>query len=116
MKIVSVAFAVFFALTAGCYFLVKKEWKWIILLIASYVFFYMNSKWLLVALFFATAVSFFAALGIHKINQDSKKYLAAHPELTSKEKKAYKERTKKKAKVLLITGIVLVLSVLLFLK
>ena len=98
------------------YFICPPKCRWVVLLIASYLFFYFNSKWLVLVLFLTTLVTWLAGLGISGVNREGKAYLADHPSLTAKEKKEHKEATKKKAKRLLVLGIVLDLSALLFLK
>ena len=64
---------IFVAVTAFVYFLAPKNYRWIVLLTASYVFYWINSGWLLLILFTTTAFTYLVGNKIHRINQNSNK-------------------------------------------
>lgn len=117
MTFVSFPFILFVALTALVYFSVPKRFQWCVLLAASYAFFWLNSGWLLLTMFGTTAVTYLIAHGIFKAYANGKQYLREHADsLSSGMRKAFKEQTKRKAKYILILGVVIDLGILLFLK
>lgn len=116
MTFVSAAFSVFFAGIAALYFCVKKDYRWIVLLLGSYFFYWMSSRSLTVVLFLMTIITFFAGKIMDARNQKCAVYLREHKELSSDARKAYKQNCKKTNKQILVLGIVLDLSMLLFLK
>ena len=116
MTFVSAVFGVFFIGISILYFCVKREYRWIVLLFGSYFFYWMSSKSLTVVLLFMTIVTFAVGKIIDARNQKSAAYLKEHGELQSGERKAYKNNCKKINKRILILGILLDLSILLFLK
>ena len=117
MAFVTLAFMLFVAATAACYFLFPLKHRWIVLLVASYIFFWINSQWLVVVIFAATLITFLIGRWITAINEKSKKQLQERAEdLTPQRRKAIKAAAKKKSRAVLVLGIVLVLSFLLVLK
>lgn len=117
MAFVSLPFILFVAVTVLVYFIVPKRFQWCVLLAASYIFFWINSEWLVLIMFFATVVTFFIGKALYSVNSKGKAYLKENSAtLSSKEKKAYKEKTKKKARLVLLAGILIVLGTLVFLK
>lgn len=117
MTFVSLSFFIFVAVLVLLYYLVPKKLQWILLLAASYVFYWINSKWLVLLLFVTTAITYLTGLGIQKINDRSLAYLQAHEgALSREEKKNLKAQTKKAARRIMLLGVILVLCILLFLK
>ena len=116
MAFISFAFAIFCLCVIIPYFIVPLKYRWIVLLIGSYAFFYINSQWLVLVMFVTTAITFFMGRMIHKCIQAGKDEIEAHPEWKMKEKKACKNEAKKKAGVYLKAGIILDLGILLYLK
>ena len=117
MAFVSFPFIILVALTAVVYFLVPKRFQWSVLLVASYVYFWINSEWLVVWLLLTTLITFFTGRCIDIISKKGKAYIADHAEeLTAKDRKAYKAKTKKKTKFVMLTGVFLVLGVLVCMK
>ena len=116
MAFVSVAFLVFVAVVALAYFLCPISHRWKVLLVASYSYFWINSKWLLLFMFAATVVSYYIANKIQQINENSKQYIRTHPEMTAPQKKAWKDQTKKKTKQILKVGIFFDFGILIVLK
>lgn len=117
MAFVSLPFLLFISVTILVYFAAPDRFKWVVLLIASYLFFWFNSEMLVLVLFGQTLVTFFTALRIEKISTQSKDYLAAHKdELSSAERKELKNKSKDSARRVLRIGIILDIGTLLFLK
>ena len=117
MTFYSLPFLCFLTAAVVAYFVTPKRFRWVALLAASYVFFFLNSKWLILVLFGQTVVTFGVGLWIRKIQDGGKLYLSEHKaELSKEEKKDLKTRTKRNAKRVLILGVVADLGVLLVLK
>ncbi len=116
MTIVSFEFMLFVAAVVLVYYLVPKKVRWIVLLLGSYVFYWLNSKWLVLALLGTSLVTWLAGLLLQKKSDGYQAYLREHPDLTREEKKAGKNQLKKKNRRILVLGILLVLGALLFLK
>ena len=117
MAFVSFPFIMLVAITAVIYFVVPKRYQWCVLLIASYVYFWINSEWLVGWLLLSTLITFFTGKAISVINKKAKAYLAACAEtLSAKERKEYKNQAKKKTKWILLTGVILVLGILICMK
>ncbi len=117
MSLVSVEFLVFCTLVFVIYYLVRDKYRWIILLIASMVFYaWVGSKYLLYIVGNAT-VSFFAAKLIEKKTNEQNDYLKLHKEeLGKEEKKAYKATIKKKQKLLLFLCVLINVGLLITVK
>lgn len=117
MAFVSFTFIIFIVVIGLLYFIVPKRFQWCVLLVGSYLYFFANSKWLILVMFITTLVTFFTAKVIHKVNKEGKKYLKDNSSnLSSQERKTYKEKTKKTSRCILLIGIVIDLGILLFLK
>lgn len=116
MDFVSLVFLIFVAATALVYFLVPSRVRWVVLLAASYIFFWLNSHYLVLVLFFATVVTFVTGKAVYAINSKGDRYIKEHMDLPRKERSAYKEKVKKQAKSVLLVGVIIVLGILLFLK
>lgn len=117
MAFVSLPFILFIAAVTAVYFIVPKRFQWCVLLAGSYLYFWINSKWLVLILFAATLVTFLTGQAIYRVSSSGKKYIKENAKsLTPQDKKLYKENTKKKTRRILAVGIILVLGTLLFLK
>lgn len=115
MVFFSLQFLIFVLAAAVVYFLVPKKARWVVLLLASYVFYWLSSHFLVFVLLGTTLVTFLIGRLIEKANTKGKAEMAALC-LSGKEKKAFRESLKKKTRRILVLGIVLVLGTLLFLK
>ena len=115
MAFISLKFIIFIAVVVLVYFLVPKKARWFVLLTASYTFYFISSRYLILILFSGTLITFLTAKAMDRIEQDGQKHIK-ELELKSKEKKAYKEQIKKRKKAVLTIGIILVLGTLIFLK
>lgn len=114
MAFVSLAFPVFAAVVAIAYFLVPRKRAWIVLLIASYVFFWINSELLILVLFAQTVVTFLS--GRAMAAADAK----ALPQIEALEDKQAKRDAKallrKRKKRFMLVGVLFNAGMLLFLK
>ncbi len=117
MELVSFEFIAFVSAAVILYFIVPKKFRWVILLAASYVYYRLNSHWLLAVLFAASAVTFLAGLWIGSINRKGKQYLADNAaSLDAAGKRAVKASVKRKAKAVLVPAVLIDLGMLLYLK
>ena len=102
------------------YFLFPKKWaeyKWTVLLAASYVFYIFAGIQYIGFILFTTTSTFLAGLWMEKISGRSKDYLKEHKgDLSREEKKKYKERTKRTKKLVVALTLVLNFGILAFLK
>jgi len=69
MSITSVSFFAFCALAAIAYFTVPKNAKWVVLLVFSYVFYWVSSAWLIFFIVCATLSTFGAGLALDSMNR-----------------------------------------------
>lgn len=116
MAFVSGAFIIYIFIIFCLYFGIKKEYRWIVLLVGSYLFYWINSKRLVFVILSVTVVTFLVGKVIDTNNQKNGSFLKEHKELSSTEKKAYKQRNKKLNKIILTGGVLVDLSMLLFFK
>jgi len=117
MTIVSFRFFLFTAGLVAVYYLVPKKYRWITLLAASYLFYWLNSRWLAAVLFAATMVTYFTGRLIQRQADREQGWIAQHgTELGKEEKKRRKDVLKKRTKRILLLGVAVDLGLLLFLK
>ena len=117
MAFISLPFIIFITAVTLVYFIVPERSRWIVLLAASYLFFWINSGWLVLVLFANTAAAFFTARAIWSVNEKSRKLLKEKGAgLSAAEKRLYKSRAKSASRRILTAGIILDLGTLLFLK
>lgn len=117
MSFVTLPFFLFVAALTLVYFLVPGKYRWVVLLAASYVFYWTNSRWLVLVLAATSLATYGVALWLQRINDRGKAWLMDHAaELSREDKKARKEKTKRAARRVLLLGIAVDLGALLFLK
>ena len=114
MSFASIAFVAFAALVAIVYFAVPKRVRWVVLLVASYIFFWINSEWLFLVLLVQTAITFGCGRWMAKIEADS----AAGLEIIEdkSELRAAKAQVKSRKKRIMLVGALFNIGALLFLK
>lgn len=118
MSLISGAFALFFVVTVAVYFLLPvKKYQWLVLLLASYVF-YFFSGWQNFAFILLTSFStWLAALRIEQRNLAVKAEVKAHKEDWDKEqKKAFKEAENRKTRRIMVLTLLLNFGILFVLK
>ena len=114
MLINSIEFLVFLFVLVIIYKLMPKKFKWIILLLASYVFFALNSGKYTVFIMLSTISIYITALKIDKIgNTVSEKVKTIE---NKEEKKKIKNQAKRKKKIVLTAGILINIAMLVVLK
>ena len=117
MTFVSIGFIGFILAVIVAYFLIPRKWRWLVLLVASYIFYFLNSEWLVFVLLAETAVTFFTGLWMERKAEQTKQRIAQEKDKLSKEaRKALQTKEKKKRKGILAIGVLLILGTLLFLK
>lgn len=116
MAFVSGAFIIFVAVVVCAYFMVKKEWRWLVLLLSSYLFYWINSSYLVFVMLFTTMFTFLIGIWLDKRNKNSIEYLKTNIGISSDERKFYKQKQKKISRRILTLGICVNLGILLFLK
>lgn len=113
MLFTSYEFILFIAVLFILYYIIPKKFQWMLLLAASYVFYsFAGVKYL--AYILATTVStYFASRKIGKIQATGADYIKNNKEnLSREERKAYKERMKKKQRFWLVFCLVLNFGIL----
>lgn len=113
LSYVSGLFLAFVAAVIVAYFLVPKKGRWIVLLLASYTFFFLNSEWVILVLVFQTLVTYLCGLWIERIMTAGAQKAES---LSRKEARALKKQTKSHSRKAMAVGIVFNLATLLYLK
>jgi len=95
MLFVSYGFLGFLALTLALYYVIPKRFQWQLLLMASYVFYFLADPRYLLYILATTVSTYLLGNAIEKRAQRQKMYLAEHKaDLSKEEKKAYKQKVK----------------------
>ena len=117
MQFTSINFLAFLALLIFAYYVVPKKIQWIVLLVASYIFYISAGLEYLVFILFTTITTYITARIIDFRLSKQKAYLAENKEKLSKEeKKQYKNHIKNINRIFLIVYLVLNFAVLFFCK
>lgn len=98
----------FLPLTVIIYHIVKKKYKWRVLLLASYIFFFLISGNLLIYLLFTTLSIHHFGMWLEKIDGECGKVLNE----TVEDKKEIKEQFKRKKRKVLFLGILIQVGIL----
>lgn len=114
MSINSLSFIAFVAIVCILYFIFPKKAKWVVLLISSYIFYFLSSSKLIVFILLTTLSIYLAALGLGKIDTKTKEKCKTVEDKEEKKKIKHKAKTKKKwviaATVLINFGFLAVLK------
>lgn len=113
MAINSLGFLMFVALVCLCYFIVPKKVKWVVLLVASYIYYFIASGTLTVFLLITTLSIYFIGLSMNKIDENTKLKCR---ELEKEKKKELKKKAQKKKKELIVIAIIINFGILAVLK
>ncbi|MCR5358029.1 MAG: MBOAT family protein [Lachnospiraceae bacterium] len=117
MPFISVDFALFVTAVLLLYYIFPKRYRWVVLLIASYVFYGLTGIENFAYILTTTVSAFLGAMLIENKGTEQKKYLEDNKnKLTKEEKKSYKAVIKKKQKLILTVCILLNFGILLYLK
>lgn len=104
-------------LVIAAYFLIPKKGRWAVLLVASYLFYLINSEWLVLVMLAETAVTFLIGLWLENNTKKTKLQIEQQKSELSKEaRKALQAKNKKRNRRVLTLGILVILGTLLFLK
>lgn len=114
MPFVSLAFVAFMAVVAALYFAVPKKKRWLVLLVASYVFYWLSSEWLILVMFGQTLVTYGCARWMAALATRGKE--ALREEADKKAQREAKALAKKQTRRVMWLGIIANLFTLLFLK
>lgn len=109
MEINSLKFILFVILVIIAYFVTPKKYKWVILLLSSYIFYWMNSNRLIVFILITTVSIYFLGLILGRIN---KKLALESQNIEKEEKKKLKEKAKKRQKMIVFIALVINLGIL----
>lgn len=66
MNFLSIQFALFLAAAVVCFHLCPQRYRHLVLLAASYAFYFLSSQWVILGIFSATVVTFFAGLALER--------------------------------------------------
>ena len=117
MTLTSLPFLLFAAVTVLLYYLVPKRGQWIVLLVASGLFYAAAGSWYLPFILTTILTTFFLARIMENHARRDEDYIAAHKADMEKDaRKAYKAAGKKKRYRMLIGGLVLNFGILAVLK
>lgn len=117
MNLVSVQFPVFIFLVILIYFIVPKRWQWGVLLVTSYIYFFINSEWLVLVLFIQTLITFCTGMIMEKSAEaDKEKLVSLADTITKEEKRKFEIESRKKRVRIMRMGVIPVLFALIFLK
>ena len=98
MVFVSFQFLVFIFLVILIYFVAPKKLQWCVLLVSGYIYYFINSEWLVLVLFGETLVTFWTGILIEnqmRAGTESIKNLA--DPVSKEDKKRIQSETRKKA-------------------
>lgn len=113
MYLTSSGFLLFLCVCVVLYYVIPKKTQWILLLVASYVFYASHGIFYPLFLLASTIFTYTTALAIDHQTQKDKIWLKEHKEqLTREEKKAYKAASEKTKKRYMLMGLLACLIML----
>ena len=113
MSFTSASFLLFAVLTLLLYYTLPKRWQWILLLGASYVFYFFAGAEYLLFILFTTAVTYLCGHLMQKRADAEDAFVEANRETLSKaERKEFRAAEKKKRFRILLMGLLLGFGVL----
>jgi len=113
MPFVSLQFIAFMAIVFAAYFAAPTKWRWVVLLVASYIFYWISSQWLILVMFGQTLVTYLLGRRMAAI------FARATEQADGADKKAQREvksAAKKRASRWMWLGVAANIGTLLFLK
>lgn len=118
MSYTTLEFFLFVGLTLLAYFIFPaKKYKWVVLLLASYTFYLFAGYRYAFFIVFTTLSTYAVALWLDKISKTSKLTIKSQgKEWSREEKKAYKNKTKIKKRLVMTLALVVNFGILAFLK
>ena len=117
MTLTSFPFLIFAAVTLLLYYLLPKRCQWVVLLVASTLFYAAAGGWYLPFILVTILTTYLLARVIATHAQRDEDYIAAHKaDMAKEERKAYKAAGKKKRFRILVAGLVFNFGILAVLK
>lgn len=114
MTINSLNFVLFVAIVSLIYFIFPKKFKWVVLLVANYIFYFICSNFLIIYMLITTLSIYILALIMGKI--DIKTKTRCKEETDRKIKKEIKNKTKRNKKILVALAVIINFGILISLK
>jgi alginate O-acetyltransferase complex protein AlgI len=113
----SLTFLIFVAAVVIVYFLFPKKFQWVVLLAASYLFYLISARTLVIFLLFTTITTFYTGLLLGKLNNKYAEMISRESDtLTKEQKKGYSKENKKKKWMILFVALVVNFGILAFMK
>ena len=113
MLFTSYSFLLFVTVVFVLYYLFPPKWQWLILLLSSYVFYFLAGRTFLIYILVTTVSTYYAAKQIEAKRQKFDAYFEEHKkELDKEQKKALKEKNKKSLFHILLACLVLNIGIL----
>ena len=95
------------------YYLIPKKYQWMLLLAASYIFYFMAGAYCLIYILVTTVTVYLLGCKIENLREEQSRFLKEHKaELGKEEKKAYKSGIKKRQWRALLIGLFINLGIL----
>lgn len=117
MAFTSLNFLLFIASVILVYFLVPKKYQWVILLLASYAYYWISANKLVVFLLFTTITTFYTGRFLGKSNEKHNHLLETNKDtLTKNQKKNLGAENKKRKKLILWIAVILNFGILAVIK
>ncbi len=101
MSFISLQFALFVAICLVVFYVCPKRFRWVVLLVASYVFYAICSLKVIGYIIITTATTYLAGRMIENIAVYQRSYIKEHSELTREQKKEFKSKCKNKQRIFL---------------
>lgn len=113
MLFTSYEFLVFLLLLFVLYYTLPKKFQWQLLLVFSYVFYFLANPWYLIYITSTTVTVYLLGCRINQLRSEQSLYLKQHKTVWNREeKKAYKSGIKKRQWRLLLAALLINLGVL----
>jgi alginate O-acetyltransferase complex protein AlgI len=117
MNFISISFLFFLVLVFGVYFIVPGRFRWIVLLVSSYVFYAFSALWMLVILFITTLITYGTGILLGKeIGRFESLKASSFTGMIDDEKKLKKSKHQQVKKWIMTAGLLLVFAILVGLK
>ena len=107
MSITSLSFILFLTAVLVLYFLVPRRYQWVVLLLASVVFYLSCGLREAVYVLITASTIYGATVWMEHLSGKQKQYLKDHRELTKEEKGLYKDKVKRQRKAILIVTLLI---------
>lgn len=113
MAINTLGFLIFVALVCLIYFIMPKKVRWVVLLVASYIYYFIASGKLAIFLIITTISIYLIGLGLNRIDSHTEEICKG---LEKDKKKEIKNKAKRNKKLLIILAIIINFGILIVLK